>query len=112
MSAIAQGTAVTDISLAINDNRSREPANKATFVEVTFWDKAAEIICEYMKKGKSMLVEGRLATDSWEDRESGKMRSKLKVVASNFQFTESAPQNQQSRPPQGGYGNGSNGHRG
>lgn len=98
-----QGTAVTDISLAVNDSRNKDA--KATFVDVTLWDKAAEVVCEYMQKGRAILIEGRLQTDSWEDRETGKMRSKLKVVAQNFQFTDSrggggAPQGGGS---QGGY---------
>lgn len=84
-----QGTAVTDIGLAVNDNRSKSEQQKTTFVDVTFWDKSAEIICEYMKKGSSILVEGRLQTDSWDDRETGKKVYRLKVIAQNFQFTGS-----------------------
>lgn len=81
-----QGSAVTDISLAINNNRKSDNSN-TTFVEVTFWEKAAEIICEHMQKGSSILIEGRLHTDSWTDRETGKQVYKLKVTGQNFQFT-------------------------
>ena len=84
-----QGTAVTDIGLAINDNRSKSEQQRATFVDVTFWDKSAEVVCEYLRKGSSILVEGRLQTDSWDDRETGKRVYKLKVIAQNFQFTGS-----------------------
>lgn len=85
-----QGTAVTDITIAINDTRSKNSQNNnATFVDVTVWDRSAEVVCEYMHKGSSILVEGRLVTDRWEDRESGKRMSKLKVVANSFQFTDS-----------------------
>ncbi len=82
-----QGTAVTDIGLAINDNRSKSEQQKTTFVDVTFWERSAEIICEYMHKGSSILVEGRLQTDSWDDRDTGKKVYKLKVIAQSFQFT-------------------------
>ncbi len=84
-----QGTAVTDIGLAINDNRSKSEQQRTTFVDVTFWDRSAEIVCEYLKKGSSILVEGRLQTDSWDDRDTGKKVYRLKVVAQNFQFTGS-----------------------
>ena len=89
-----KGTAVTDISLAINDMRSKSAEQqRTTYVDVTFWDRSAEIICEYMRKGSSILVEGRLQTDSWEDRETGKRVYKLKVIAQNFQFTGSRSDN-------------------
>ncbi len=83
-----QGTAVTDISIAINDNRSKQNNPKATYVDITFWDKSAEVVCEYLGKGSSILVEGRLTNESWQDRDTGKTVYKTKVIAQNFQFTE------------------------
>ena len=88
-----QGTAVTDIGLAINDTRSKSEQQRTTFVDVTFWDRSAEVVCEYLRKGSSILVEGRLQTDSWDDRETGKKVYKLKVIAQNFQFTGSKGDN-------------------
>lgn len=85
-----QGTAVTDIRLAINDVKSRNAQERtATFVDVTLWERSAEVVCEFMRKGSSILIEGRLVTDTWDDRESGKKMSRLKVVAQGFQFTDS-----------------------
>lgn len=100
-----QGKAVTDISVAINDNRSKRDNPTTTYVDVTFWDKAAEIICEYMNKGSSILVEGRLQTDSWDDRDTGKKVYKLKIIAQNFQFTGSKKSGQGNSNNQGGYDN-------
>ena len=84
-----KGTAVTDISLAINRSYSGDDGQRheeTTFVDITFWGRQAEIIGEYMKKGRPLYVEGRLQLDSWEDKTTGQQRSRLKVVGDNFQF--------------------------
>lgn len=84
-----KGTAVTDISLAINRTYSSDDGQRheeTTFVDITFWGRQAEIIGEYMKKGRPIYVEGRLQLDTWEDKTSGQQRSRLKVVGENFQF--------------------------
>lgn len=84
-----KGTAVTEISLAINrsfNSDDGERREETTFVDITFWGRQAEVIGEYMKKGRPLYVEGRLQLDSWEDKTSGQQRSRLKVVGENFQF--------------------------
>ncbi len=83
-----KGMAVTDIGMAINrrykvENEVRE---EVTFVDVTFWGKQAEVICQWMKKGRPIYVEGRLQLDSWDDKQSGKKMSRLKVVGDAFEF--------------------------
>ena len=82
------GDAVTDIRLAINEQQKGRDKS-AVFVDVTLWKKAAETVCEYLRKGSSILVEGRLSTEKWTDRESGKLREKMKVVCYAFQFVDS-----------------------
>jgi single-strand DNA-binding protein len=84
-----KGTAVTDISLAINrsfNSDDGERREETTFVDITFWGRQAEVIGEDRKKGRPLYVEGRLQLDSWEDKTSGQQRSRLKVVGENFQF--------------------------
>jgi single-strand DNA-binding protein len=84
-----KGSAVTDIGMAINRNYTLDDGEKreeTTFVDVTFWGRQAEVIGEYMKKGRPMYVEGRLQLDQWEDKTSGQQRSRLKVIGDNFQF--------------------------
>ena len=84
-----KGTAVTDIGLAINRNYSTDDGDRreeTTFVDITFWGRQAEVIGEYMKKGRPLYVEGRLQLDQWEDKNSGQQRSRLKVIGDNFQF--------------------------
>lgn len=109
-----QGTAVTDITLAINDPRARgaqggnaqDRNQTATFVDVTVWERSAEVICEYMRKGRPLLIEGRLAMDSWDDKETGKKMRKLKVIATGFQFVDSGRDGGEG---EGGFSGGSSG---
>jgi single-strand DNA-binding protein len=82
------GTAVTEIGLAVNrqwfDKQSNTRKEEVTFVDVTLWGRTAEIAGEYLAKGRPVLIEGRLQTDSWDDKETGKRRSKLTVVGENM----------------------------
>lgn len=82
------GTAVTEVGLAVNrtwfDKQSNSRKEETTFVDVTLWGRQAEVAGEYLAKGRSVLIEGRLQLDQWEDRESGQKRSKLKVVGENM----------------------------
>lgn len=81
------GTAVSEIGLAVNDKRKDakgEWVEETTFVDVTLWGRTAEIAGEYLGKGSSVLVEGRLKLDSWE--KDGQKRSKLRVVAENMRM--------------------------
>lgn len=91
------GTAVTDLSVAVNTPGKKD---ETVFVDVTVWDKTAENCCEYLSKGRPVLVDGRLRTESWEDKKTGKRRSKLIVVAFGVTFLGSGdkqekPQGQQ-----------------
>ena len=78
---ISNGSAVTEIGLAINDRRkssSGEWVEETTFVDITLWGRTAEIAGEYVTKGAPLLIEGRLKLDTWE--KDGKKNSKLRVV--------------------------------
>jgi single-strand DNA-binding protein len=81
-------TAVTDLGLAINrtwyDKGAQQKREEVTFVDVTLWGRQAEIAGEYLSKGRSVMIEGRLQLDQWDDKESGQKRSKLKVVCENM----------------------------
>ena len=82
------GSCVTDVGLAINNNYTKDgvKVEETTFVEVTVWNKSAENLSKYQGKGSSILVEGRLKTDTWDDATTGKKRSKMGVVAEKIQF--------------------------
>lgn len=81
---IPSGTAVCELGLAVNrtwfDKQSNSRKEDTTFVDVTLWGRTAEVAGEYLAKGRSVLIEGRLQLDTWDDKETGKKRSKLKVV--------------------------------
>jgi single-strand DNA-binding protein len=89
-----KGTAVTELGMAVNrvytaDNG--EKREETTFVDVTLWGRTAEIAGEYLKKGRPVLIEGRLQLDSWDDKQSGQKRTKLKVVGEGLQLIGSRP---------------------
>lgn len=84
---VSNQLAVTDIGLAVNDKRKNaqgEWVEETTFVDITFWGRTAEVVCEYLKKGGNVLVEGRLKLDTWET--DGQKRSKLKVIGERMQM--------------------------
>jgi len=84
------GTAVADLGLALNrtwfDKQTNSKNEEVTFVDVTLWGRQAEVAGEYLAKGRSVLIEGRLHLDQWDDRESGQKRSKLKVVGESMKM--------------------------
>lgn len=72
---------------SVGGRAPQQPSQDGTiFVDVVLWDRAAENAGEYLRKGSGVLVEGRLRMDSWEDRESGKIRRKLKVSGERMRF--------------------------
>ena len=89
-----QGTAVLDVGVAINRTFTAgdEKKEETTFVDVTFWQRQAEVIAQYMEKGRAIYIEGRLQMDEWEDKDTGKKRTKLKVTGENFQFIGGKPE--------------------
>jgi single-strand DNA-binding protein len=84
-----KGTAIANLGLAVNrrwTTETGEQKEEVTFVDVEVWGRQAETVGQYLSKGKPIFVEGRLKLDSWEDKESGQKKSKLKVVCEHFQF--------------------------
>ena len=91
------GTGVTEVGLAINRrwaNDDGDQKEETTFVDVTFWGKHAETIAKYVKKGHPLYIEGRLQIDSWDDKETGAKRYKLRVIGDGFQFLTSKSSDQ------------------
>lgn len=79
------GISVVDISIA-TIRRGKNGENATDWHTVTCWGKTAEIVHQYLKKGRQVYIEGRLQYDSWQDKDSGKMRKKAKIVADTVQF--------------------------
>jgi single-strand DNA-binding protein len=86
-----KGVAIAKITLAINrtwKNETGETKEEVTFVDVDAFGRQAEVIGQYMKKGRPFLVEGRLKLDQWEDKNTHQKQSKLKVVLEGFSFID------------------------
>jgi len=109
-------TAVTEITLAINDRRKGQDGQwqeETTFVDVTLWGRTAEVADQYLGKGSGVMIEGRLRLDQWDDKQTGQKRSRLRVTGERMQMLPrgggggGAPQQggyNQSSQPSGGYG--------
>jgi len=82
-----QGTAVTDLGLAVNERvkRNDEWVDEVNFFDVTLWGRTAEVASEYLSKGSPVLIEGRLKYETWS-QEDGSKRSKVKVVGEKMQM--------------------------
>jgi len=76
------GNKVVDLRLAIRGRKKDD----TTFVDVVLWNKTAEIAKEYISKGSFVEIEGRLQQDTWEDKETGAKRSKIRIVANHLGF--------------------------
>ncbi|MBI2884963.1 MAG: single-stranded DNA-binding protein [Candidatus Omnitrophica bacterium] len=85
---IPSGAAVATIGLAVNTTipmgAGNEPKTEVCFLRVVVWGKQAELCNQYLKKGRSVFIEGRLVYRSWE--QDGKTRSTLEVKADRVQF--------------------------
>ena len=100
------GTAVTEIGLAVNrtwfDKQTNQKKEETTFVDVTLWGRQAEVAGEYLSKGRSVLIEGRLQLDTWDDKTTGQKRSKLRVVGEGMTMLGSRPEGGGGRSGGGG----------
>jgi single-strand DNA-binding protein len=97
---LPSGTAVSELGLAVNERHkgaNGEWVDETCFVDITLWGRTAEIASEYLQKGSSVLIEGRLKYNAWE--KDGKKFSKLRVVGDRMQMLG-------PRPSGGGSGNG------
>ena len=87
-----KGTAIARIGMAMNRSwktDTGETKEEVTFVDVDAFGRQAEVIAQYMRKGRAFLVEGRLKFDQWEDKNTHQKQSKLRVVLESFSFIDS-----------------------
>lgn len=83
------GQSVTNFSIAVNRNWTDKDGQKqeeTSFIECDAWAARGETIAKYFSRGRQILVSGRLRQDSWEDKDTGKKRSTLRVVVEEFSF--------------------------
>ena len=81
----ANGKTVASFSIAV-DRGGQDDA--ADFINITAWEKLADLVMQYLSKGRRVLVQGRLRQDSWEDKETGKRQSRIEVTATDVTFLD------------------------
>jgi single-strand DNA-binding protein len=89
-----KGSAVCDLGVAVNrvyTTEGGERREEVTFVDVVLWARLAEIAGEYLRKGRPVFIEGRLQMDSWDDKQTGQKRTKLRVVGESMQLLGGRP---------------------
>lgn len=108
MRVTPNGHTICKLGLAVSraySTRDGDRREETTFVDIDAFGKQAEVISKYMRKGRPIMVEGRLKLDQWESND-GQKRSKLGVILENFQFLGGRDENaggggyEQSSPPQ------------
>jgi len=89
----ASNMAICKVGMAVNrrvkDQQTDQWREEPTFVDVTIFGKRGEAFDKFHKKGASAFIDGELRFDQWDDKESGQKRSKLYVVANNWEFVGS-----------------------
>jgi single-strand DNA-binding protein len=99
-------TAVAEFGIACNRKfrtATGEDREEVTFIDISAFGKTGELINQYFTKGKPIFIEGRLKFDQWEDKQGGGKRSKLTVIAENFQFIGGRDGGGGGAPAGGGY---------
>jgi len=83
------GTAVANLRMAVNRkfrDKAQQLKDETCFITAVVWSKQAETCNQYLHKGSSLLVEGRLQSRTWDDTQSGQKRSVIEVLAERVQF--------------------------
>ena len=84
--AIASGTEVCNFSIAVDRQFKDKEGNKQTdFIDCTIFSKGAAFLTKYFHKGDGIVIEGRLETRNWEDKE-GKKRKSWAVIVEHAEF--------------------------
>lgn len=88
-----KGVPVVNAVLAVNRSfeSGGERKEETAFVEFQVWGRLAEVLAEKVGRGHTLFLHGRLQTHSWDDKTTGKKRSRLTVVAESIQFLERKP---------------------
>lgn len=93
----AKGMAVTNLRVAVN-YRGRDRKEEASFFDVVAFGKLAEQCGEYLSKGRTVFVEGRMRQRSWESDEGGR-RSRIEIIASTVEFLDAPPEGARTDQP-------------
>ena len=101
------GMALCNFSIAVNRKYTSngEQKEEVAFIDIEAWGKQGESCNQYLSKGRPVFIEGRLKFDQWDDKATGKKRSRLTVNAERVQFLggNEDGDGQQRQQQQGGY---------
>ena len=89
LKALPSGQQLASFGIATNRTYKDKDGKKqeaTEFHNVVAFGRPAELISQYMKKGRPLFIEGRIQTRSWDDKESGKKNYRTEIVVENFQF--------------------------
>ncbi|MFM2330628.1 MAG: hypothetical protein RLZZ26_135 [Candidatus Parcubacteria bacterium] len=89
LKALPSGGQVVNFGIATNRSfKGKDGARQEAteFHNIVAFGRTAEVVAQYMKKGRPIFVEGRIQTRSWDDKESGKKNYRTEIVVDNFQF--------------------------
>ena len=88
--SLPSGTAVLQMRMAVNDRRKNQQSGEwedsPNYIDVVVWGARGESLSRFLSKGSKIFVEGKLRWHEWEDKDSGKKRSKIEVVADDVEF--------------------------
>lgn len=87
------GASVCGFTVAVNrvyKDANGEKREDVSFIDCSAWGALGKMIADYAKKGTGVLVSGRLDQRSWDDKETGKKRSRVEIVVEDFNFTGAA----------------------
>ena len=90
---LPSGTTLCEFGLAMTRHyktQGGDDREETCFIDCTAFGKQAEVLSQYVTKGRPLFVEGRLKYDQWDDKNGGGKRSKVSVIVENFQFLGSA----------------------
>jgi single-strand DNA-binding protein len=112
---ISSGRAVCKVTIANSrfyKDKNGERKEDTSFVDATVWDKMAEFVGERLKKGRPVIVEGRLKSDSWEDKATGQKRTKIEIAAQRISPLDWDENSRGGSGGGGNYGGGGGGYGG
>ncbi len=98
--ALSNGTLLTTVSLATNERfkQGDDWKDRTEWHTVLFYSRLAEIARDYLRKGSKVYVEGRIRTDSWDDKDTGRKQYRTRIVATDVTLLDSRD-NRQPEPP-------------
>lgn len=85
------GTPAANVGLAVSERWKDKDGNdkeETVFVDIDVWDRQAETVSQFVKKGSLIYVEGKLKLDTWDDKTTGEKKTKMKIRAERIQFLD------------------------